>query len=163
MRFTVLLLTLCLTAPAAAPQEPPARKALKIPLAKISVKKGALRPGVGMTAEIPATAYQAKFAGETILFFDLDSDEKLNRDTDGMALQYGPFVVPITDLLLFKTGQFKVSFEDLKTLLLTPDDLGAAEALVADASVMTEIRVRSGLRPAALDAAASLACEKHCT
>src|SRR6185295_12849971 len=142
-------------------QEPAARKGLKIPLTKITVKKGSLRPGVGIQGEMPAQAYQGKVAGETILFFDLNGDEMLAPEMDGMAMSYGPFIVTAPETLLLKTGQYKLSFEGTKELLLTPEDLGPAQAVVADASLMTEIRVRSALRPAALDVKASADCLKH--
>jgi hypothetical protein len=142
-------------------QEPPAKKALKVPLTKITVKKGALRPGVGIQGEIPPSAYQAKFAAETVLFLDLNGDDMLTAGQDGMVMSYGPFVVGIPQALLLKAGQYVLSFEGTKTLLLTPDDLGAAQVHVADASFFTEIRVRSALTPAALDAKACQACDKH--
>jgi len=146
---------------AATAQESGSRKALKFPLTKTSVKKGALRPGIGIQGELPESAYQAKVAGESILFLDLNNDEQLAPETDVMAMSHGPFAVTIPETLLLKIGQFKVSFEGTKQLLLTPEDLGAAQALVADASLMTEIRVRSGVRPAMLDAKASADCLKH--
>jgi hypothetical protein len=142
-------------------QDSSSRKPLKFPLTKTSVKKGALRPGVGIQGDLPESAYQAKVAGESILFLDLNNDEQLAPETDVMAMSHGPFAVTIPETLLLKIGQFKVSFEGTKQLLLTPEDLGAAQALVADASLMTEIRVRSGVRPAMLDAKASADCMKH--
>jgi hypothetical protein len=137
------------------------KKALKFPLTKTSVKKGSLRPGIGVQGEIPESAYQAKVAGESILFLDLNNDEMLAPETDVMAMSHGPFAVTIPETLLLKIGQFKVSFEGTKQLLLTPEDLGVAQAMVADASLMTEVRVRSGVRPAMLDAKSSADCLKH--
>src|SRR6185295_14381518 len=58
-------------------------------------------------------------------------------------------------------GQYKLSFDGVKELLMTPEDLGVAQQFVADASLMTEIRIRSALRPAAFDAKASADCLKH--
>jgi len=144
-------------------QDPPSKKTLKVPLTKISAKKGALRLGVGLQGELPTSAFQAKFGGETILFFDMNGDDMLTSGQDGMALSYGPFIVGIPQALLLKIGQFTLGFEGTKTLLLTSDDLGAAQAIVAEASFLTEIRGRSALTPASLDPKACLACEKHCT
>ncbi len=142
-------------------QESASRKSLKFPLTKTLVKKGALRPGIGVQGEIPATALQAKVAGEPILFLDLNADDVLSAETDGMSMIHGPFVVPIPETLLLKIGQFQVAFDGTKHLLLAPEDLGAAQAVVAEASLMTEIRVRSALRPAAIDPKASADCGKH--
>lgn len=142
-------------------QAPASPKLLKVALTKTTLKKGSLRPGLGITAEIPATAYQGKVAGESIQFLDLNGDEMLAPETDGMAMAAGPFVVTMPDVLLLKTGQYKLSFDGVKELTLTPEDLGAAQAFVAEAALMTEIRVRSALRPAALDAKACADCLKH--
>jgi hypothetical protein len=92
----------------------------------------------------------------------MNGDDMLSPGLDGMALSYGPFIVGIPQALLLKVGQFSLGFDGTKTLLLTPDDLGAAQALVAEMSFFTEIRVRSALTPAALDPKACQACEKHC-
>jgi hypothetical protein len=138
-----------------------APKALKIALTKTSVKKGALRSGLGISAEIPAVAWQAKVAGETLLFLDLNGDDMIAPETDGLATSAGPFVVPLPDTLLLKTGQYKLAFDGVKELVLTPEDLGAAQQFVAEASLMTELRIRSALRPAALDAKACADCLKH--
>ena len=137
------------------------RKELKFPLTKTSVRKGSLRPGLDVVGQIPEWGYQAKVGGESLLFMDLNTDDQIVPESDVVAMAHGAFAVIIPETLLLKSGQYKVSFDGLKQLLLTPDDLGAAQALVADASLMTEIRVRSGLRPAALDAKASADCLKH--
>ena len=142
-------------------QDPASRKGLKFALTKTAVKKGALRPGVGVQGELPESAYQAKVAGESILFLDLNKDDQLAPEADVMAMVHGPFAVTVPETLLLKIGQFKVSFEGTKQLILTPEDLGVAQSMVADASLMTEIRVRSGVRPAMLDAKASADCMKH--
>jgi hypothetical protein len=138
------------------------KKPVKIPLSKTSVRKGALRRGWGVQAELPAAAYQARIGTEHLLLFDLDGDETLTPGTDGLALSYGPFVVHLPEVLLLKSGQYKLAFDGLKTLLVTVDDLGAAQGYVADASLLTEMRMRAGVKPAALDAKACADSEKHC-
>jgi hypothetical protein len=126
------------------------------------VKKGSLRPGFDVKDEIPANAFQAKIGSDTFLFLDLNNDEKLEPDVDGLSMpSVSSFVVPLPDKLLLKGGQFVPVFEETKSVQLTPDDLGAAKSTAADASVLTEIRLRIGLRPFTIDPKGTVDAEKH--
>ncbi|HLY74431.1 MAG TPA: hypothetical protein VKU80_09955 [Planctomycetota bacterium] len=142
---------------------PPARPKLqKIALSKVAVKPGSYRMGYEDKRDPPETGWQAKIGTDTFVFFDLAEHDKLEPDIDGMALLPYPFIVAIPDKLLLKTGQYKVSFEGTKTLILDPDDLGSYQSLAPEAAVMTEIRIRSAVRPVALDPKKCADCEKHC-
>jgi hypothetical protein len=147
-------------------------KDLKLALTKVAIKKGTQRMGWGLKGDPPIEAWQAKFpkpqgaspapSPESIYLYDLDGNGTIDPDTDGMAFPGIPFIVPLPKILLLRIGQFKVSFESLKTLVLSADDLGPAQKYVADAAVFTELRVRSGLMPVPLDKDLCVACEKHC-
>lgn len=110
----------------------------------------------------PETGWQAKVGSDTFVFFDLAEHDRIEPDIDGMAMSPYPFIVAIPDKLLLKSGQFKVSFDEKKALLLDPDDLGPAQSYAAEASVMTDLRIRSAVRPVYLNPKACAACEKHC-
>lgn len=145
---------------------------LKLALSKVAIKKGTFRMGWGLKGEPPAEAWQAKFpkvpgasappSPESLYLFDLDANGTLEPETDGLAFPGIPFIVPIPKVLLLKIGQYKVSVDGLKALVLTPDDLGSAQKYVTDASVFTDFRIRSGLIPVPLDRDLCIACEKHC-
>src|SRR4029453_5611845 len=121
-----------------------------------------LRPGYEIKAEIPAQAYQAKIGSDLVLFVDLDGNDQIAPGTDGLAMpSVAPFVVPLTEGLLLRSGQYKVAFEATKQASLTADDLGAAQKYVADCFAFTEIRLRAGLRTAVLDPQMCLDCDKH--
>jgi hypothetical protein len=144
-------------------QDPAKKKELKIALTKLVLKKGMVRLGFDLKGEIPANAVQGKIGTDTFYFLDMNGDEKLDPEVDGMVLaSVSPFIVPIPDKFLVKTGQYTPAFDGTKTLTLTPEDLGSAQGYAADASVLTEIRARIGLRPFTLDAKACGDCEKHC-
>jgi hypothetical protein len=139
------------------------KKPLVVALQKISIKKGALRPGHDLKAELPAQAFQAKIGTDTLLFIDLDGNDQIVPGTDGLSMpSAGPFVVLLPEALLLKSGQYKFAFEGIKQVLCTVEDLGPAQIYAADASVFTEIRLRAGLRPAILDPQMSADCDKHC-
>lgn len=140
--------------------KPPQRQ--RISLTKVTVKKGTYRMGFEDKREPPETGFQAKVGADTFVFFDLAEHDKLEPDIDGMAMTPYPFIVGIPEKLLLKTGQYKVSFEEEKFLILDPDDLGAAQAYASEAAVMTDLRIRSAVRPVALDPKACVDCEKHC-
>ena len=137
-------------------------KPLHAPLVKTPLAAGTVRPGFGMATAIPAEAFLVKVGAATLRFFDLDQDGKLAARVDGMALGDAPFVVPIPDELLLREAQYKVAFEGIAAIALTPVDLGAARDLVADASLLTEMRVRAGLKPFALDPSCCADCRNHC-
>src|SRR5688572_7034932 len=138
------------------------KKPLSFPLTKVTLKKGILRPGHEVRTEMPAQAWQARLGSDTVLFVDLDGNDQLVPGTDGLSMpSAGPFVVLLPETLLLKSGQYKLAFEGTKLVSATPDDLGAAQAYVPDASAFTEIRLRAGLRPAALDPQMCLDCDKH--
>jgi len=147
----------------AKPDKTPARpQRQKLALTKIPIKKGSYRMGYEDKRDPPDTGWQAKIGLETYVFFDLAEHDKLEPDIDGMALVPYPFIVAIPDRLLLKTGQYKVSFEGQKFLILEPEDLGAFQGLAPDAAIMTELRIRSAVRPVALDPKKCVDCEKHC-
>lgn len=147
-------------------------KDLKLTLTKVAVKKGSQRMGWGLKGEPPIEAWQVKFpkpqgastapSPESIYLYDLDGNGTIDPDTDGMAFPGIPFIVPLPKVLLLKIGQFKVSVDGLKTLILSPDDLGPAQKYVGDVAVFTEFRIRSGIVPVPLDRDLTVACEKHC-
>jgi hypothetical protein len=144
-------------------QDPAKKKDLKLVLTKIALKKGMARLGFDLKGEIPANAVQGKFGTDTFYFLDMNGDEKLEPEVDGMMLpSVSSFVVPIPDKILLKTGQYTPEFDGMKTLTLTPEDLGSAQGYVADTSVLTEVRIRIGLRPFTIDAKACAEAEKHC-
>jgi hypothetical protein len=134
----------------------------KYALTKVPIKKGSLRMGLEDRRDPPEVGWQAKVGTDTFIFFDLAEHDKLESDIDGMAMPPYPFIVAIPEKLLLKTGQYKVTFEGEKSLILELEDLGPVQALVADASILTELRIRGGLRPLALDRAGSADCDKHC-
>lgn len=135
---------------------------LKIALTKVPVKKDSLRMGFGDRRDPPQFGWQATIGTETFTFFDLAEHDRLEPDIDGMAMARYPFIVAIPEKLLLKAGQYKVSFDGQKSIILEPEDLGPIQSLVADCSMLTEIRIRAGLRPLALDRAKSADCDKHC-
>jgi hypothetical protein len=135
---------------------------LQLALTKTPVAKATLRPGWRVAAALPAEAFRVKMGEVTLRFLDLNQDGKLAVGTDGMALGDAPFVVPIVGELLLHDAQYRVEFDGTASLRLTPVDLGEARDLVADASVLTEMRVRAGLAPFALDAKRCEECRKHC-
>ena len=146
-------------------------KPLRIPLVKVSVKKGVCRLGFGYRLEIPVECWQATLPkgpappglSEAIQFFDLGEDGELTSGgTDGFAFAGSSFIVQIPDRLLMKSGQYRVTFDGLKAVILTAEDLGIAQKYVSEASVFTELRLRSGLTPVPLEADLTSACEKHC-
>lgn len=143
-------------------KKPAEKKPLVVPLTKAPIKKGMLRPGYDFKAEIPDKAYQAKIGSDVLFFLDLDNNDEITPGTDGIAMPAaGPFVVLLSDALLLKTGQYKLTFEGTKQVTLTAEDLGAAQKYVPDASLFTEIRLRAGLRTAVLDPQMCLDCDKH--
>lgn len=147
-------------------------KDLRLPITKVVIKKGSQRMGWGLKGEPPIDAWQVKFpkpqggalppSPETFYLYDLDGNGVLEPETDGLAFPGIPFIVPLPKVLLLKIGQYKISFDGLKTLILSPDDLGPAQKYVSDASLFTEMRIRSGLVPVPLDKDLCIACEKHC-
>ncbi len=143
-------------------RSPAATGVRKVALAKTTVDPNVVRPGFELTAPIPAQAFRAKVGGWTIDCFDLDGDGKLAPEVDGMALDGGPFVVPIPCHLLSPDGQFTVTFDGTREMVLTPEELGPIATLVGEASLLTEVRCRAGVRPAAIDVDRSHDCEKHC-
>lgn len=150
----------------------PGPKDLKLALTKVAIKKGTQRMGWGLKGEPPVEAWQAKFPKmqgatappnpEMLYLYDLDGNGTIEPDTDGLAFPGSPFIVPLPKVLLLKIGQYKVSVDGLKTLVLSPDDLGAVQKYVSDASIFTDLRIRSGLTPVPLDKDLTVACEKHC-
>ncbi|MBI2930159.1 MAG: hypothetical protein HYY16_00785 [Planctomycetes bacterium] len=137
-------------------------KPLTVTLKKITPRKGQYRPGFDVGVQLPAAAWSAAVGKQGLVFFDLNGDSAIEPEKDGMALVEYPFVVPIPDGLLLAWGQFEVSFEGTTKVIFSPQSLGDARRYVPDASLFTELRIRSGLRPAALDAKACADCEKHC-
>lgn len=147
-------------------------KDLRLPLNKVAIKKGTQRMGWGLKGEPPVEAWQAKFQKlpgttappfpEILYLYDLDGSGTIEPETDGIAFPVVPFIVPLPKVLLLKLGQYKLSVESMKTLVLSPEDLGPAQKYVADAAVFTEFRVRSGLTPVPLDKDLCIAAEKHC-
>lgn len=135
---------------------------LRVALQKMPVAKGGALPGFGVTAAIPAEAFRAKVGATVVRYFDLDADGKLAVGTDGMAIDDAPFVVPIVAALLLREGQFEVAFDGTSAVVLAPQDLGPLRDLVSDAAVLTEMRMRAGLKPFALDLNCSAACRSHC-
>lgn len=124
-----------------------------------------LLPGFGISTPLPEDGWKGRIGKWTFLFFDLDADGTLEVDVDGLAIEGIPFVVRLPSKLLVETGQFTIAVEGAPArpeLLLTPEDLGIAEGLLTAAADTTEIRVRAGLVPLALDAATSRHCELHC-
>lgn len=150
----------------------PGPKDLKLPLTKVVIKKGTQRMGWGLKGETPIDAWQVKFpklpgatatpSPEVLYLYDLDGNGTIDPETDGVAFPGIPFIVPLPKVLLLKSGQYKVSVESTKTLVLSPEDLGPAQKYVEGAAVFTELRIKSGLIPVPLDKDLSLACEKHC-
>ena len=51
------------------------KKPLIVVLTKVPVKKGMLRPGLDIKAEIPAQVVQAKLGSDLVLFVDLDGND----------------------------------------------------------------------------------------
>lgn len=135
---------------------------LHLNLVKTPVAKGTLRAGFQVAAALPADAFQVKVGAATLRFFDLDQDGKLASGVDGMALDDIPFVVPIVGELLLHDAQYKVEFTGTAAVTLTPVELGPERELVSEASDLTAMRVRAGLKPLALDPASCADCRKHC-
>ena len=165
-RATSLVLAVLLLARFAGAEQEKKKPAEKKPqvfsLTKLQIKKGMLRPGFEIKAEIPALAYQAKIGSDLLLFVDLDGNDQITPGTDGLAMpSTGSFVVPLSEGLLLKSGQYKLAFDGTKSVSLTSEDLGVAQKYAADASMFTEIRVRVGLRTAVLDPQMCLDCDKH--
>ena len=168
--LTALRVLLALALPAAADArqgaggrpKPFVATPLRVALQKMPVAKGSALPGFGVTAALPAEAFRAKVGANVVRFFDLDADGKLAVGTDGMAIDDAPFVVPIVAELLLRDGQFQVAFDGTATVVLAPEDLGPVRDLVSEAAVLTEMRMRAGLKPFALDLKCSAACRSHC-
>ncbi len=134
-----------------------------IMLSPIPLKNLHLRPGYDFAGrDIPATGWQARIVAQTWVFVDLNGDGVLGAETDGIALPPTPFVVPIPEVLLVPKGQSTLTFDGTKSLSLGPVPLGRAEGYAADASLINELRIRAGVRLAALDERACADCEKHC-
>ena len=143
-------------------QAPMLGKPLRITLKKISLKKAQYVPGRELAAKvIPPTAWKAKVGRESVFFVDLDGDGALTVKNDGIGMTSARFVVSIPGTLLLEAGQFRVSFEGTKRLILTPEVFGRFDAMVRDAGVLTKLRIRAGLTPGTIDFAACEACEKH--
>lgn len=162
MRHAWVVICLVILHPTAFTQDKPAKGTLKFPLAKASFPKGVLRLGFGLQGQAPEAGWRTTIGKDTLLFFDLDGNGLLEAEKDGLALNPHVFVVPIPGDLLLKSGQFTVTFDGIKTVLLTPQDLRLAPKLIEEAALLTELRVKAGVRPAALDAEACAACDKHC-
>jgi hypothetical protein len=135
-----------------------------VPLKPVELKSLQLRPGRDFGgATIPASGWQARVGTQTVVFVDLSANGTLEPEQDGFCLPPSAFVVPIPPVLLLGAGQFDVAFDGVKSVSLTKQVLGgAADALVGDAALVSELRVRAGVRPAVLDKDACAACEKHC-
>jgi len=165
MRIAASTLLLCLLLARADAQDkkkPAEKKPVVVALTKVPVKKGMLRPGLDIKSEIPAQAYQAKIGSDLVLFVDLDANDQLAPGSDGLAMpSTGPFVVPLPEGLLLKSGQYKFTFDGMKQVSLATEDLGAHQKYVPEASLFTEIRLRAGLRTAVLDAQMCQDCDKH--
>lgn len=149
-------------APEARPQGNLPAAPQKVRLSKAPFKAGTLRLGYDLAGDPPLAGWRATLSTEVFWFFDLDGDGVLSEGKDGVALHPYPFVVPIPEVLLLRTGQYKVGFDGVKELVLTAEDLGPARSLLADAALVTELRFRAGVRPARLDPKACAAAEKHC-
>jgi hypothetical protein len=112
---------------------------------------------------MPSSGWQARVGNLTFVFVDLDGDGALKPEVDGIGITTAPFIVPLPPVLLASNGQHEVSFDGLKSIVLKKQALGATlERAMADASVVTELRIRAGARCLTLDPKASAACEKHC-
>jgi hypothetical protein len=111
---------------------------------------------------MPSSGWQARVGTLTLVFVDLDGNGALAPEVDGVGIATAPFIVPLPAVLFASNGQHDVSFDGTKSLVLKKQALGFLGRLVADASVVTELRIRAGARPLQLDPDASAACDKHC-
>ena len=120
-----------------------------IPLKPVELKSPQIRAGSDFTGKtIPASGFQAKVGSQTIVFVDLNANGSLEAARTASSAP-SPFVVPIPQILLLVIGQFEISFDGLKAVRLTKQSLGAAEPFVAEAAIVTELRMRAGVRPLA--------------
>jgi hypothetical protein len=134
-----------------------------LPLNPVELKKFPMRAGFDLAGtKIPATGWTAKVGSVLCVFVDLNGDGVLAPEMDGVGITTAPFIVPIPAVILASHGQFDVSFEGVKSLVLKGQALGKLTPLVQDVSIVTELRIRAGLRPLVLEAGPSAACEKHC-
>jgi hypothetical protein len=155
----VVVLLLVAFAPAAI-----AQVALKpLVLEKVDLAKERLRRGHDLAdRELPSSGWQVKVGSQVARFLDLNADGVLEPDADGISMPPSPFVVPIPPVLLLPGGQFELAFDGVRAVNLVRQKLGAVDAFLADAAVVTELRMRAGVRLAAVDADMSAACERHC-
>ena len=157
----VLLSVLLLLAPASGFAQDRPAKALKIKLKKQTFKKGQLRLGFEVAGPLLPIGYKGMVGKDTLIFFDLNRDGRLEPEKDGVGIPSSPFVVRLPEKLLLGSGQFQVAFKGA-VLYLLPEDLGDLAGLIPDAALVNELRIRAGLRPVHLDRKASNAAEKHC-
>lgn len=132
---------------------------VKLKAAKVDAEKWILSHG--LEGEVPDRAFTAKIKRMKYLLFDVDGDGALEVDRDGLALPQYPFIVPIPDELLDCSGQYRIEFEGTSAMRFTPVGLGEQRSLAKSASIFTELRIMSGLRPAALDSMACSHCDLH--
>jgi Cysteine-rich secretory protein family len=134
---------------------------LEFPLRTVEVSPELLRLGRGARGRIAPRAQALDHGTTTFLFFDLDGDGRIVAGkSDGMGIEGLPFVVPLPRVFLLPMGQGAMEFSGGK-LHLTPDVLPLDPAVLADAVVLTEIRIRAGLAPLPIDAELSRACAAH--
>ena len=161
MRNAAALVCLMISGTPASTQDSPPKGQLKFSLVKSAFPKGALRLGYDFQGDPPQAGWRVTVGKDTLLFFDINGDGQLEANNDGLGINPFGYVVPIPETLLLKTGQYRVAFDGVKCLLLTPEDLAPVQKLASDAALVTELRVRGGLKPLVLDLKACAAAEKH--
>jgi hypothetical protein len=134
-----------------------------VPLKPVDLAKTPMRAGHDFVPKsIRGSAWEARVGPQTFVFVDLDGDGKLQPESDGIGMRPSPFVVPLPSVLLVNTGQYDVTFDGTKSLVLKKQPLGIIDRWSGDASVLNELRIRAGVRTISIDPTECAACEKHC-
>jgi hypothetical protein len=132
-------------------------------LASVRVDPDERAPAAGLEgATLPARALRAEIGGVTYLFFDLDGDGEITPGAkDGFTVEPSAFVVRLPSTVLLPAGQCAVRIEK-KKLVLTPQELAVEPRLLAEAALLTELRLRAGLDPVLVDDERSADALAHC-
>lgn len=146
---------------------PPGRRSkadaevLKFPLEQVEVEAGTLRLGRGVKGRIPKKALALRDEAGTYLFLDLNGDRRITgKGRDGLTLEGYSFVVSLPDVLLLPVGQGRWEVRE-EQLFLSREEPPCDENTLKEAATLTELRIRAGLSPVPVDAAATRACMAH--
>ncbi len=130
-------------------------------LKKQNLQPEKLTKGWNVEGSIPETGRVFSVRDRQYVLLDLNDDGKIQAGgNDGLTVPEYPFVVYLEEKLLLPIGQCRIKIRETRIQMIT-ENLEIKKSLVRDASVLTRLRIRSGVSPVLLSGEASKHCRQH--